>query len=112
MNLASLSIDYFAHKIEVIRKASGEYDTAGDWVADGLDEKITTQGVVQPLSGEVLKSLEEGLRELATHTVWSKFILSLDDVILHKGARYRVMKSRDWEEFGGYYRAITEKLED
>lgn len=112
MNLASLSIDFFARDFDLVRKAAGEYDTAGDWIADGLDQKTKARGVMQPMTGEVLKSLEEGLREFATHVFWCKEQVKLDDLIISKGTRYRVLKARDWQELGGYYRAVVERLED
>ncbi len=67
-----------------------------------VEKPLETQGVIQPLGKRELENKPEGQRAwqwFLLHTV-SDLALKPDDVVGYRGARYRVMSSGAWQEYG------------
>ncbi len=79
---------------------------------------ITTDpvvGVVQPAGPTTLARLAEGSNLTGAVEIWTKFPLSNGkgndyqgaDVVIWQGARYTVIDSEPWLEYGGHYRVVA-----
>lgn len=109
MNFAAQAIDALARPAVLTRKEEGSYNTDGEWEAGG-SVSYSMRAVVQPLKPDALKDMPEGVRACATHTVWSRTKIQLDDVVTVSGVSYRVMLIQDRVE--GFTRAVAEMLRD
>ncbi len=85
------------------RVAPGYYNDDGEYVPGGpVTEPI--RAAIQPIKGNQLMDVPEGVRTEARWLCWSRASLVVDDVITHKGIAYRVLF--DWpRDEGSFYRA-------
>lgn len=103
MNIAGLAIDRRAIPMTLEIKGVATYDTKGKAVKPA-PTTTSIKAVIQPARGVQLMDMPEGLRAEAGWIMWSRSELSLDNVIIHKGARYRVLFVWPRDE-GVFYRA-------
>jgi hypothetical protein len=63
---------------------------------------IETQGVRQPLSAQEVQMKPEGQRKWKWELIQTlpDITLNVDDIIIFKNTRYRVMSRSDWAEYG------------
>lgn len=72
-------------------------------------------GVVQPAGATTLARLAEGSNLTGAVEIWTTFPLSNGkgnnyqgaDVVIWQGARYTVIDSEPWLEYGGHYRVVA-----
>lgn len=106
IDLGSTVVDAMANAtVSLVRRASGSYDAAGKWVPGAATTTDNIKAVVQPASGRVLRDMPEGKREEARFVIWVNGTLALDDVIVYRSERYRVVYLWDRESDGGYAKA-------
>lgn len=71
---------------------------------ESLEEynEVSTKAVIQPLEFKNLRVLSEGHRELEWYQLHClpNLILKNNDVIIIKFKRYRVMKKKDYSDYG------------
>ncbi len=99
----AIAIDGEAVSMTRIRKAAGSYTDTGDWVA-GSASSTSIMAAIQPVNGNQLMDMPEGIRTEAGWVAWSRSDLALDDVISHKSTTYRVLYVWPRDE-GAFYRA-------
>jgi hypothetical protein len=99
----AIAIDGEAVLMTRTRVASGIYNDDGEYVPGGpVSEAI--RAAIQPIKGNQLMDVPEGIRTEARWLCWSRSSLVVDDVITHKGITYRVLF--DWpRDEGAFYRA-------
>jgi hypothetical protein len=95
--------------VNVTRSRSvGAYNEDGEWVT-GAAASVTIRAAIQPVKGNQLMDMPEGIRSEAGWMCWSRSDVLLDDVITHKAARYRVLFVWPRDE-GAFHRAALGKL--
>lgn len=109
MSDAGLAIDYMAWSVSRIRAAAGEYNTDGDWVP-GADTTTAIMAVVQPVKGNQLMDMPEGIRTEAGWIAWSRSDVVVDDRIVNGGVTYRVLFTWPRTNDGDFYRAALGKV--
>lgn len=105
---AANAIDRRAWAVTRTRDTAGSYNDDGEWVP-GSSVSTTIKTVVQPVKGNQLMDMPEGIRAEAGWMCWSRSDIVLDDVITHKAARYRVLFVWPRDE-GAFHRAALGKL--
>ena len=106
-----------ATDVVVRRKASGAHDEHGRWQEQD-DEEFTIKAVVQPARGHELVRIEEGRRTRGAIKVYTTAELrtasveeqTQPDRIVWAGVEYEVEYVDDWDEAGGYYKAVALKV--
>jgi hypothetical protein len=76
---------------------------------------VPVVGVVQPAGPTTLARLAEGSNLTGAVEIWTTFPLSIGkgnayqgaDVVIWQGARYTVIDSEPWLEYGGHYRVVA-----
>lgn len=103
MNIAGLAIDRRAIPMTRTRTSGGGYNADGEAVP-GVSVSETVKAVIQPVKGNQLMDMPEGIRTEAGWICWSRSSVIVDDVITHKTITYRVLF--DWpRDEGAFYRA-------
>jgi hypothetical protein len=98
-----------------VRRPSGSFDE-GEWI-QGPPEVINMVGIIQPAKADdVLKLAPEGTRPSNWISVYCGQELRIDDtdtkrsdLILWRGAVYRVMARKPWVDFG-FWQVIAEGI--
>ena len=111
--LAGLGIDRRAVQMEIIRQTGGGYNDHGEW-EPVRDDPAPIRAVIQPMSGNQLMDVPEGVRTEAKWVCWSRSEISCDDEagtfdrITHQDKSYRVLFV--WPRSDGeFYRAALGK---
>lgn len=104
------AIDQESVAAEYQPPASGQYDEKGNWIAD-TSEKVKVKIAVQPVTGNSLKDLPEGLQPDVSCVGWSRTPVKLDGLIEVWGVKYRILFvwARPMDGFCKF--AISEKLD-
>ncbi len=101
--------------ITVTRAGPGSY-TSGRWSeVSGSSVPITAS--VQMLSAKEMLRLPEGQRETAARKLYTTTLLKAADVaagtragrVTYEGETWEVLAADDWDDLGGYYKAIVTK---
>ncbi|MCO6407360.1 hypothetical protein [Hoeflea alexandrii] len=100
----AIAIDGEAVSVTRTRSASGSYDANGDWTA-GASTSVGIMAVVQPVKGNQLMDMPEGIRTEAGWIVWSRSDMAVDDRITDDGKTYRVLFAWPRTRDGDFYRA-------
>lgn len=99
------AIDAEAVPVTLTTTAAGSYDAGGNYVP-GATATATIRAAMQPVTGQALKDMPEGIRTEAEWLVWSRSPLAADNAITAAGIDYRVLfvwpRLRD-----GFYRAAV-----
>lgn len=99
----AIAIDGEAVAVNKTTRAAGNYSEAGDWVP-GASSSTSIMAAIQPVNGNQLKDMPEGIRTEAGWVMWSRTSVALDDVITHGVITYRVLYV--WPRAdGGFFRA-------
>ena len=95
---------YQALTIEVITKKTVNFELTE------TKRSVNFKGVIFPTEGEDLKIVPEGQRSFKNVTIFSEVTLqlNLDDIVLYKGTRFRILKKLDYENYGFYKYLLTE----
>ena len=99
----AIAIDGESVSVSRTTRAAGAYTDTGDWV----DGAATTKGIratIQPVKGNQLMDMPEGIRTEAGWMCWSRSEIAVDDVITSKAITYRVLFVWPRDE-GVFYRA-------
>ncbi len=115
MRLVGSIIPHFDSQVTLRRFFPG-YSERGVW-KDLPPEETRAMMSVQPSPSRDLLLLPEGLRTRETKRFYSRCLVRTADVggkhqadeIDYRGTTYEVQQVTDWEELGGYYRAIAVK---
>ena len=99
----AIAIDGESVPVTITTRAAGAYNDTGDWI-DGAPTTASIMAAIQPVSGNQLKDMPEGIRTEAGWVAWSRSAIALDGVISHAGVTYRVLFVWPRAE-GGFYRA-------
>ena len=99
----AIAIDGESVPMTRTRVAPGYYNNDGEYVPGGpVTDPI--RAAIQPIKGNQLIDVPEGIRTEARWLCWGRASLVVDDVITHKGITYRVLF--DWpRDEGAFYRA-------
>lgn len=67
-----------------------------------VEVPLATLGVIVALDGRALELKPEGTRSWDWKQIFalSELVLTTEDVVVYRGVRYRVMKQRDYNEYG------------
>lgn len=104
----AIAIDGEAVNVTRIRRAAGSYNADGDWIA-GMATSDTIRAAIQPVRGDQLMDMPEGIRTEAGWIAWSRAALAVDDEIARGGVPYRVLFVWPRAE-GVFYRAALGRL--
>ena len=107
-HLAGLGIDRRAWLVTRERVVAGGYNADGDY-APGATSSDEIRAVVQPISGNELKDMPEGIRTEARNVAWSRSEIKVDDEITDAGVTYRVLFVWPRDRDGEFYRAAMGK---
>lgn len=105
----------FGETVTIYRRAAGAY-TNGVWI-EGSESTFTTSASIQPASGKALAFLQEGQRtgeELVGYFTnelnTSAAITGKNtDILLWRGARYKILTVRRWLPTQIYWECILTK---
>lgn len=106
---AASAIDRRAWIVTRILVAGGVYNDDGEWVP-GASASTTIKAVVQPVKGNQLMDMPEGIRTEAGWIAWSRSDIAVDDRITNKGIDYRVLFVWPRDQDGDFYRAALGKV--
>ncbi len=99
----AIAIDAEAVSMNRTRRTDGGYNDDGEAIP-GTSATETIRATIQPVKGNQLMDMPEGIRTEAGWMCWSRSSLMVDDVITHKTVTYRVLF--DWpRDEGVFYRA-------
>jgi hypothetical protein len=98
------TVEALAGPIQILRKSGGSYNAQGKWVGEQRAPEDAT-AVVQPATGSKLLDLPEGERFEAQFFMWTRSALTLDDMVVHDGSKYRILHAWPRPE-GGFTRAV------
>ena len=99
----AIAIDGEAVSVSRTRRAAGVYTDTGDWV-DGTATSASIMAAIQPVKGNQLMDMPDGIRTEAGWMCWSRSEIAVDDVITSKAITYRVLFVWPRDE-GEFYRA-------
>lgn len=105
---AANAIDRRAWAVIRSKASEGSYNDDGEWVP-GSTVSTTIKAVVQPLKGNQLMDMPEGIRTEAGWIAWSRSDIAIDDRIANKGVTYRVLFVWPRDD-GGFCRAALGKV--
>jgi hypothetical protein len=99
--------------VSIIKGSAGTY-TKGRFTA-GPTTTVTQTVSIQPVSGKERQLLPEDIKTKNTVKIYSREQLKTTNVIgkipadkvVYKGVSYEVAVSEDWQEHGGFYKAIA-----
>lgn len=106
---AANAIDRRAWAVTRTRATEGAYNDDGEWVP-GSSVSTTIKAVVQPVKGNQLMDMPEGIRTEAGWIAWSRSNMAVDDRITNKGVIYRVLFVWPRDQDGAFYRAALGKV--
>jgi len=90
------------------RQGADTYDDGGNLIP-GANTTMAIKAVIQPVKGNQLMDMPEGVRSEAGWMVWSRSEVKEDDRITNAGVTYRVLFA--WPRAdGGFYRAALGKV--
>lgn len=95
-------IDCLGEPVSVIQKTVGSFEAG--FYTDGATEEVNVVASVQPLSGREIQLVPEALRNAGTVRIYSKALLSNQDVMTWQGSRYEVQVDYNWKSTGNYYK--------
>lgn len=107
--LAGYGIDRRAWTVSRTRLVAGDYNDDGEWV-DGGPTTADIKAVVQPVKGNQLMDMPEGIRTEAGWIIWSRSDIAVDDKITDDGVNYRVIFLWPRHRDGEFYRAALGRL--
>lgn len=97
----AIAIDGEAVNVTLTQPGAGAY-VGGKWVP-GAAATSTIRAAIQPVKGNQLMDMPEGIRTEAGWIAWSRSPMKVDDQITASGVLYRVLF--DWPRMeGGFYR--------
>ncbi|QIG73252.1 hypothetical protein EVC02_031 [Rhizobium phage RHph_N17] len=102
-NILDETIEAEAVPVDVLRQSAGAY-VHGEWVP-GVETPETITATVQPVTGKELRDMEEGVRNEARFSLWTRSAIATDEFVIYGGSKYRVMTSIPRPE-GGFTKAI------
>ena len=107
---ANAAIDRRAWPVTRKRAGSGgAYNNNGEWVP-AADVTTSIKAVVQPLTGNKLMDVPEGVRVEEMWVIWSRSEVAMEDRIVTNGETYRVMHAWPRTSDGDFYRAALGKV--
>lgn len=106
---AANAIDRRAWAVTRTRDSEGLYNDDGDWVP-GSSASSTIKAVVQPVKGNQLMDMPEGIRTEAGWIAWSRSDIAVDDRIMNRDVPYRVLFVWPRDQDGDFYRAALGKV--
>lgn len=88
--------------------------SVADFELEEKEEELEFRGVVQPVSPQVVERKPEGQRNWRWIQIHSETSLpvKVDDVIIHKGVKYRVEQRSNYSEYGYYWYQLMEDYTD
>lgn len=101
---AAAAIDRRAWAVTRTRTVAGAYNADGDYVP-GSSSTASIRAVVQPVKGNQLMDMPEGIRTEAGWIAWSRSEMLVDDRITDAGQTYRVLFAWPRTRDGEFYRA-------
>lgn len=104
----AVAIDGEAVNVTRSRSAPGYHNDDGEWVP-GIPDEATIRAAIQPVKGNQLMDMPEGIRTEAQWMAWSRSDMRVDDRITAVGIAYRVLYAWPRAE-GGFYRAALGRL--
>lgn len=109
MRQAGSAIDRRAWAVTRTRASAGAYNGNGEWVP-GADVATPIKAVVQPVKGNQLMDMPEGIRTEAGWIAWSRSEIVVNDRIVNGGVTYRVLFAWPRTSDGDFYRAALGKV--
>lgn len=104
----AVAIDGEAVNVSRTRNVAGTYDDDGEFVPSG-STSTTIRAAIQPVKGNQLMDMPEGIRTEAGWIAWSRSDMLVDDRITSGAIAYRVLFTWPRAE-GGFYRAALGRL--
>lgn len=104
----AIAIDGEAVNVTRTRMVGGVHNADGDWIA-GTPATTTIRAAIQPVKGNQLLDMPEGIRTEAGWMCWSRSEILVDDTITAAGTSYRTVFTWPRAE-GGFYRAALGRL--
>lgn len=105
----AIAIDGEAVNVSLTTRAAGSYNADGNFVP-GAPTTTTIRAAIQPVKGNQLMDMPEGIRTEAGWIAWSRSVLKLDDEISSAGIIYRVLFV--WPRMEGvFYRAALGRMQ-
>jgi hypothetical protein len=105
---AANAIDRRAIPMTRTRQGADTYDTGGNLIP-GVNTTTAIKAVIQPVNGNQLMDMPEGVRTEAGWMVWSRSEIAEKDFVTNAGVTYRVLFAWPRAE-GGFYRAALGKV--
>lgn len=93
----------------VVTAAGGSYNDNGEWEG-ATAEPVSIQATIQPVTGQQLLDMPEGIRAEAKSTLWTRAVVNINDQIRSAGKSYRVIFVWDRDFEGGFHRAALGML--
>lgn len=109
MRQAGSGIDRRAWAVSRTTTVAGSYNADGDYVP-GSSTTASIRAVVQPVKGNQLMDMPEGIRTEAGWICWSRSQIAVDDYIVNNGVTYRVLFVWPRDQDGEFYRAALGKV--
>jgi hypothetical protein len=106
----AVAIDGEAVNVSRIRNIPGAHNDDGEFVPGGPNTS-TIRAAIQPVKGNQLMDMPEGIRTEAGWIAWSRSDMLVDDRITSGAITYRVLFTWPRAE-GGFYRAALGRLPD
>jgi hypothetical protein len=106
---AGSAIDRRAWPVTRLTAAGGSYNDDGEWVPVAATSS-PIKAVVQPVKGNQLMDMPEGIRTEAGWICWSRSGIAVDDKIINNGVTYRVLFVWPRDQDGAFYRAALGKV--
>ncbi|MGV4796130.1 hypothetical protein [Rhizobium sp. F40D2] len=104
----AIAIDGEAVNVTLTTTAAGSYNDDGDFI-QGAPTSATIRAAIQPVKGNQLMDMPEGIRTEAGWMLWSRSAVAVDDQIISGGIVYRILFA--WPRLeGGFYRAALGRL--
>ncbi|EYR81388.1 hypothetical protein [Shinella sp. DD12] len=104
----AIAIDGESVNVTRTRLVGGEHNADGDWI-EGAPVAATIRAAIQPVKGNQLMDMPEGIRTEAGWMCWSRSEILVNDTITAAGISYRTLFT--WPRIeGGFYRAALGRL--
>lgn len=101
---SAAAIDRRAWVVTRNRDGAGTYNSNGEWVP-GTATTTPIRAVVQPVKGNQLMDMPEGIQTEAGWIAWSRSEMVVNDRIVDDGKTYRVLFAWPRTRDGDFYRA-------
>ena len=95
-------INDLGEPVSVTQKTVGSFD--GGFYIEGGTAEVNVVASVQPLSGREIQLVPEALRNAGTVRIYSKALLSNQDMMTWQGNSYEVQVDYNWKSTGNYYK--------